>query len=181
MAQVVHLKRFHYDGHYRDKIETKIDFPLENLDLTPYILDKRRLDQSPPIYDLYAVSNHSGSLHGGHYTAYAHNPYEGKWYNFDDSWTNEVPSSDVVSEAAYVLFYRRRDVVTQPLPDDSSMDISTTDDETKEESTSPTTGFLDDEPGDANDPSSLAPVDSSGTFAYMEMDALDEGPFSSHL
>jgi len=31
-------------------------------------------DVSPPIYDLYGVVNHSGSLLGGHYTASARCP-----------------------------------------------------------------------------------------------------------
>ena len=30
-------------------------------------------------YDLFAVSNHYGSLGGGHYTAYAKNPVHKKW------------------------------------------------------------------------------------------------------
>jgi ubiquitin C-terminal hydrolase len=42
------------------------------------------------VYDLYAVSNHSGGLSAGHYTAYAINDVNGKWYNFDDSYTSEV-------------------------------------------------------------------------------------------
>lgn len=96
-----------------------VDFPLEGLDLTPYILDKRKVDQCPPVYDLYAVSNHSGSLHGGHYTAHVLNPFDKKWYNCDDSHLDQVrhPQEEVVSSHAYVLFYRRRDVVTKPFTD----------------------------------------------------------------
>jgi ubiquitin carboxyl-terminal hydrolase 4/11/15 len=37
-----------------------------------------------PYYDLFAISNHYGSLNGGHYTAYAKN-IDNKWYEFDDS------------------------------------------------------------------------------------------------
>jgi ubiquitin carboxyl-terminal hydrolase 4/11/15 len=64
---------------------------------------KRRL-----IYDLYAVSNHYGSMNFGHYTAYVKNPFTKAWYDCDDSRVGEVNPSRVVSEAAYVLFYRRR-------------------------------------------------------------------------
>jgi ubiquitin carboxyl-terminal hydrolase 4/11/15 len=71
-------------------------------------------------YDLFAVSNHYGSLGGGHYTAYAKNPIYKKWYflskeilhhryDFNDSCVSPVKSSSVVSESAYVLFYRRKD------------------------------------------------------------------------
>jgi ubiquitin C-terminal hydrolase len=35
---------------------------------------------APPIYDLYAVSLHSGGLGGGHYTAVCKNPVNNKWY-----------------------------------------------------------------------------------------------------
>jgi ubiquitin C-terminal hydrolase len=30
------------------------------------------------------------------------------WLNFDDEFVEEIPASKVVSESAYVLFYRRR-------------------------------------------------------------------------
>ncbi|KAI8837580.1 hypothetical protein BC829DRAFT_404956, partial [Chytridium lagenaria] len=60
------------------------------------------------IYDLFAVSNHFGGLGGGHYTAYAKNPVNGSWYDFDDSRVNPVDESDVKTPAAYMLFYQRR-------------------------------------------------------------------------
>ncbi len=50
-----------------------MDFPLQGLDLTPYVLHTQSVQ---PMYDLYAVSNHYGSLGGGHYTAYARIPGE---------------------------------------------------------------------------------------------------------
>merc|ERR1712032_448458 len=60
------------------------------------------------IYDCYAVSNHSGGLGGGHYTAYAKN--SGSWCYFNDSSVTEnVDEKDMVSSAAYVLYYKRRD------------------------------------------------------------------------
>jgi ubiquitin carboxyl-terminal hydrolase 4/11/15 len=57
---------------------------------------------------LYAVSNHFGSLSGGHYTAFAKNPVYKKWFSFDDSDVARSDESEVVTKAAYVLFYRRR-------------------------------------------------------------------------
>lgn len=60
------------------------------------------------MYDLYAVSNHFGSLSGGHYTAFACNPHYKKWFNFDDTDVSRANESEIVSKAAYVLFYRRR-------------------------------------------------------------------------
>ncbi|KAJ3219018.1 ubiquitin carboxyl-terminal hydrolase [Dinochytrium kinnereticum] len=66
-------------------------------------LDKRY------IYDLFAVSNHFGGLGGGHYTAYAKNVVDNNWYNFDDSHVSRIDENDTKTEAAYLLFYQRRD------------------------------------------------------------------------
>ena len=61
------------------------------------------------MYELYAVSNHYGSLGGGHYTAYAKNHRENKWYKFDDSSVSSVQAESVKTSAAYVLFYRLKE------------------------------------------------------------------------
>jgi ubiquitin carboxyl-terminal hydrolase 4/11/15 len=45
---------------------------------------------TPIIYDLYAVSNHFGSLNGGHYTAYGYNSIANRWYEFNDSSVSSV-------------------------------------------------------------------------------------------
>ena len=55
------------------------------------------------------MSNHFGGLGGGHYTAFCRDADTDDWYNFDDSHVSPVPdSSNVVSPAAYMLFYRRQ-------------------------------------------------------------------------
>ena len=60
------------------------------------------------VYDLYAISNHYGSMGGGHYTAYCRN-INGNWYDFNDSSVSEVRNpNSVITAAAYVLFYKRR-------------------------------------------------------------------------
>ena len=52
--------------------------------MRPYVLALK--DEPEPVYyDLYAVSNHYGSLNGGHYTATCLNSIKNKWYYFDDS------------------------------------------------------------------------------------------------
>ena len=60
---VLHLKRFQYiPGQYfvhREKISELIDFPVDGLDLRKYVIGPQFAD-SPPIYDLYAVSHHMG-------------------------------------------------------------------------------------------------------------------------
>ena len=108
---VIHLKRFHYSAstHRRDKIDLLIDFPLKGLDLTKEVMHWSEDEKT--IYDCYAVSNHYGGLGGGHYTAYAMST-DGVWCHFDDSRvTTGIGPDEVVSSAAYVLYYRRRDVV----------------------------------------------------------------------
>lgn len=122
---IVHLKRFHYNSisHRRDKIDLLVDFPLKGLDLRNEVMHWKQDGSDEPIYDCYAVSNHFGGLGGGHYTAYALND-EGDWCNFDDSRvTKNIDEAEVVSSAAYMLFYRRRDVnndnavwIDRPMP-----------------------------------------------------------------
>lgn len=58
-----------------------------------------------PIYDLYAVSNHSGTPSFGHYTAYCKHVTSGQWFYYDDRNVRPVSANAVVSELAYVLFY----------------------------------------------------------------------------
>jgi ubiquitin carboxyl-terminal hydrolase 4/11/15 len=61
---VVHLKRFSYSRTYRDKIDTLVDFPLKDLDMSKYLIDQN--SSTTTKYNLIAVSNHYGSLGGGH-------------------------------------------------------------------------------------------------------------------
>lgn len=114
---IIHLKRFHYSSstHHRDKIDVLVDFPLKGLDLTEFVL--HREGEEKVIYDCFAVSNHYGGLGGGHYTAYALN--HGQWFHFDDSVVSHVDDSEVVSKAAYVLYYRRREQNTSLIASDA--------------------------------------------------------------
>uniref|UniRef100_A0A8C6XG08 Ubiquitin carboxyl-terminal hydrolase n=1 Tax=Naja naja TaxID=35670 RepID=A0A8C6XG08_NAJNA len=86
---VVHLKRFSYNRYWRDKLDTVVDFPIRDLNMSEFVCDPAA---SPYVYDLIAVSNHYGGLGVGHYTAYAKNKINGKWYYFDDS--NVSPASE---------------------------------------------------------------------------------------
>lgn len=115
---VIQLKRFNKGGgsskygmYSRMMGSTKnsdlIDFPIEGLDMGKYLLDKP--DGKEYIYDLYAVSNHMGSLYGGHYTAHCKNSINNKWYYFNDSSVGPTSESGIVESSAYVLFYRLRE------------------------------------------------------------------------
>ena len=61
-----------------------VDYPVEGLDMRPYVISLKD-EPEPVLYDLYAVSNHYGSLNGGHYTATCKNSIKGQWFYFDDS------------------------------------------------------------------------------------------------
>ncbi|KAI9120269.1 hypothetical protein K1719_007302 [Acacia pycnantha] len=102
---VIHLKRFSYSRSMKHKLETFVNFPIHDFDLTNYIANKNNSRRQ--IYELYALTNHYGSMGSGHYTAHIKLLEENRWYNFDDSHISPISEDEVNSAAAYVLFYRR--------------------------------------------------------------------------
>jgi ubiquitin C-terminal hydrolase len=101
---IIDLKRF---NSRNIKNQQHISFPLDNLDLSEYVIGYKKNNY---VYDLYGVCNHSGGVLGGHYTSYVKNA-NGKWYHFNDTSVNEVGLIDsIVSPKAYTLFYRKRNV-----------------------------------------------------------------------
>ncbi|XP_078273394.1 ubiquitin carboxyl-terminal hydrolase 15-like isoform X3 [Rhinoraja longicauda] len=106
---VVHLKRFSYSRYWRDKLDTLVDFPISNLDMSDFLINP---NAGRCEYNLIAVSNHYGGMGGGHYTAFAKNKDDNKWYYFDDTSVSSATEDQIVSKAAYVLFYQRQDTVS---------------------------------------------------------------------
>eukprot|EP00927_Polykrikos_kofoidii_P031448 TRINITY_DN27036_c0_g2_i1.p1 TRINITY_DN27036_c0_g2~~TRINITY_DN27036_c0_g2_i1.p1 ORF type:complete len:943 (+),score=177.45 TRINITY_DN27036_c0_g2_i1:22-2829(+) len=106
---IVQLKRFTYTQYTRERLDTAVIFPLENLDLSSYCLDAETGVEH--VYDLVGVSKHIGGLGGGHYVAYSRSSENGKWYYFNDASVTEVSAATVAEDqvGAYVLFYLRRD------------------------------------------------------------------------
>ena len=107
---ICHLKRFSYGGSGGGtKINTAIDFELE-IDLID-VIEEESPKQSVK-FELFAISQHFGSLNYGHYTAIIKHYNSGKWFRADDGtvsvleddWFDDVK----VKESAYVLFYRRK-------------------------------------------------------------------------
>ncbi|OVA20111.1 Ubiquitin carboxyl-terminal hydrolases family 2 [Macleaya cordata] len=103
---VFHLKRFSYSRYLKNKLDTFVNFPIRNLDLSKYVRSMGAPPQSH-LYELYAISNHYGGLGGGHYSAYAKLIEGDRWYHFDDSHVSPVSKDEIKTSAAYVLFYRR--------------------------------------------------------------------------
>uniref|UniRef100_A0A094ZVQ9 Ubiquitin carboxyl-terminal hydrolase n=1 Tax=Schistosoma haematobium TaxID=6185 RepID=A0A094ZVQ9_SCHHA len=96
------LKRFSGE-RFRSKMSVMVDYPLRNLDLIGFSTSS--CTQKSAQYKLYAVSNHSGSVYTGHYTASCLNPYTGDWHSFNDSHVHAISENSVVSAEGYVLFY----------------------------------------------------------------------------
>jgi ubiquitin C-terminal hydrolase len=99
---VIDFKRFNARNR---KNQILITFPLDNLDLSSYVVGYKK---NSYVYELYGVCNHSGNVMGGHYTAYIKNA-NGKWYHFNDTIVKEVETSEsIISPKAYCLFYRQK-------------------------------------------------------------------------
>jgi len=76
-----------------------------------------------PVYDLVSVSNHHGTLHGGHYIAHVDtsvtrpvgsntnngNTANNRWICFNDARVSYANNSSIVGPTAYILFYKLRE------------------------------------------------------------------------
>ncbi|TSN21192.1 Ubiquitin carboxyl-terminal hydrolase 45 [Bagarius yarrelli] len=104
----LHLKRFHQAGMNLRKVNRHVDFPL-HLDLAPFCSAscKSLGSGEQVLYSLYGIVEHSGSMRGGHYTAYvkAMSPSPGQWVYVSDTSVQTVPESRVLNSQAYLLFY----------------------------------------------------------------------------
>lgn len=107
----LHIKRFRWNSYYRTKIDLRIHFPINALDLSKFVLSsgpETRRSNSTSIYDLAAVIVHHGSgTSNGHYTSYAHN--NGVWMHFNDTSVKEVTEDIVADCKPYILFYTKRE------------------------------------------------------------------------
>ncbi|KAF2485478.1 hypothetical protein BDY17DRAFT_237067, partial [Neohortaea acidophila] len=133
---VVHFKRFQTSGKGAQKINTPIDFPLENFDLEPFMLPqptaaeaehiastygaeaaKADASMTPPYtYDAYAIIRHLGpTLEEGHYKALVKDRARKVWRCFDDRIATDFTpgqgaykgSGDLRNGQAYIVFYQR--------------------------------------------------------------------------
>jgi len=171
----IHMKRFRSSQKWREKITTKVNFPLTGLDMRKWCHKESPVLQNSAsgdsyVYDLISVLNHYGGMTGGHYVATCkatpcskdgreevaydfdgvgttmpiategevdaptgwkafgrpkvevnenkvaaeaiaksqRQSVEPLWLQFDDEVVEPVAPKSVLSESAYVLFYRRR-------------------------------------------------------------------------
>jgi ubiquitin C-terminal hydrolase len=98
---IIFIKR--YDNMLNKK-NNLITFPITDLNLLSYSIG---YDNDKNIYDLFAISNHSGRVNGGHYWCYGKNS-DGDWYNFNDENVSRLNPSEIITPNAYCLFYKRK-------------------------------------------------------------------------
>ena len=140
---VIHFKRFNSTSRgVSKKINTAIDFPVENLDLQPYMLppptpaetaqisssfgpEAAKADpamSAPYTYDAYGIVRHLGpTMEEGHYKALVKDRVRRTWRCFNDRIAEDfVPgkgeykgSGDLRNGQAYIVFYQRNMGVQQ--------------------------------------------------------------------
>ena len=108
---IIQLKRFKNN----QKIESFIDFPIKDLDVSKFITSTTTIENAPSKkYDLFAVVNHYGRLEYGHYDAFCLNYDDNCWYHFNDRIVKKINKEDeinkIVTKEAYVLFYRQQNI-----------------------------------------------------------------------
>lgn len=109
---IIMLKRFETKMIGKTKIQiwknnSIVKYPVNNLSLGKYFISNNFYKENIINYDLYAISQHSGSLEGGHYATACRN--FGKWYELDDATVFPSDEQTVVSGEGYILFYRRKE------------------------------------------------------------------------
>lgn len=102
---IIDLKRFFFNGNRYIKYTGNIFFSATDvLDLSKYVVGYNAQNY---LYELIGVCNHMGGLMGGHYTAYVKYFETKEWYSFNDSQVSQLKTSDVTTNNAYCLFYRK--------------------------------------------------------------------------
>ncbi|KAM6395263.1 LOW QUALITY PROTEIN: ubiquitin carboxyl-terminal hydrolase 21 [Rhynochetos jubatus] len=96
---VLHLNRFSTTRYSIKKCSVFVEFPLQQLNLREFASEKA----GSPVYSLYALCNHSGSVHYGHYTAFCRGA--AGWRVYNDSRVSPISENQVPSSEGYVLFY----------------------------------------------------------------------------
>lgn len=111
---IILLKRFEYTYTGASKLNNIIDFPFEDLDITPYLHPNHMSKYTK--YDLFAINNHTNfsnfgfnGISFGHYYSYCKNYTNNKWYNYDDANVTEMDEKDLITKHAYMLFYKARE------------------------------------------------------------------------
>jgi len=103
---VVQFMRLEQSRWFRSITTTHIDFPMDGLDLTPYLLQ----NVTPCPYSLTAVMNLSSQPRS--YSSYVLNKDDKKWHSYDATGCCEIDSDGLMAKVctgeSCVLFYQRK-------------------------------------------------------------------------
>lgn len=98
---IIVLKRFNNDG---SKIESLIDFPIDELNLNKYCIG---YDRNNNKFRLVSISNHIGNLNFGHYYSYVLNSIDNNWYEMNDTNISRIDKDSIITDKSYCLFYQK--------------------------------------------------------------------------
>lgn len=54
-------------------------------------------------------------MNGGHYISFVKSELTNSWLQYDDSSVKDIPESKIRTEFAYLLFYKRKDLIDTKL------------------------------------------------------------------
>ena len=110
---VIVIKRFEYCFTGAKKLNNIVNFPITDFDISEYLHENHISKYKT--YDLFAINNHTNfsnfgfnGISFGHYYSYCKNYLDNKWYNYDDKNVDEIEEDKLITQNAYMLFYRAK-------------------------------------------------------------------------
>lgn len=94
------------DQTTQTKNECIVKFP-PILDMSEFI-DKECGFGNEPLYDLFAIVNHTGNMDYGHYYSYIKFKNQENFYEFNDSTVLNIGKETTIFPCAYILFYIKK-------------------------------------------------------------------------
>jgi ubiquitin C-terminal hydrolase len=109
---IVSIKRFTNAGH---KVRGLIPWDLDEFDFAPWMAFHRDPFSHGSVhstYTTYAIIEHHGSSHGGHYHMFARHS-NNTWYDYDDNSVTKVNPDCVITSDSYIALMMPRDTISE--------------------------------------------------------------------
>ena len=115
---IIYLKRFVFEQAISKKIDTEVLFERVGLDVSALesadgekagkynLIGSIQVQLCSDLW-LLTIFKHFGNVNAGHYTAYAKDPFDGKWNYYDDQIGEQRRPVSRDAKDVYILFYRR--------------------------------------------------------------------------